>query len=803
MNSNRVETIEIQGVEKLNLERFRAEGIDYDLRNPKKRYRQLIADLRYLGNSAFPRLKAGLKWGDWKLKDVLKYFAKIVDTLRGIYFPILERKDSSSYWQCYWESKRYMKTKPPKTPEELKEWNERRKEWQEKIEKTVQPFGTPGGKAHLKDEIIPFIPEHKIYVEPFAGGAAVFFKKKKAERNILNDKDPEISFALRYLRDNEPEKIRKVINGYNWILSKKRWKESFEKTKDKDLRFCRFLYCLRGSFSRNRKDFKPSFQGKSIKPKLKNLEKIHEKLQGVKILNRDALDLIKEADSKETFFYLDPPYLEDWARDESIDWKEFSEILRNLKGNFILSTNEEGLKFFKDFPRKSVLRFTTFQRPNSRGRGTYYKEYLVSNLPFLKRNLYVEKILVPSDIPTLLESGVRILEIENEKERKKPKSRLRKILDTLREKSMITPSDIPELMKPGRVILQPAKILVKPHGDWAISGKKKAIVTARRYEKYVERPVYLIQGNYCLGVIELSKPVKISLEAFRKLRKYHLVSEKERKKWWPRTKSFYFYKIFIIQRFRPPKEIIRPRGAQTWLEAVTFKNLDLKPVSPSVLTDEELMKVKEFLHENYENGIPNWSKEDILNYFILLIREMRERGIEIEEKGDKLEEDSREMLETLTKSETLVLKFLGTKGWIEEENENHKFHSSLLLTLGDKRLLIDWGKINQGNLEKFKPTYIINTHAHPDHIGGLNDMEVYVSEDTSKALPNLYKDFNIVEHVYSSYETFNLGPFRITAIPVYHSIKAPTHIFLIEVKSFRFLYTPDILSWRKGVEKGI
>jgi len=131
-------------IEKLHLEEFRSEGIDYDLAHPEERWRQLIADLRYLGNSAYPRLKRGERWGEWTLDDVYRYFAKIVDTLRSVYFPLIppfdedlykaytgkdpKKAKESSFWQCYKEAEKYMKSKPPSTLEEAKEWDEKRKE---------------------------------------------------------------------------------------------------------------------------------------------------------------------------------------------------------------------------------------------------------------------------------------------------------------------------------------------------------------------------------------------------------------------------------------------------------------------------------------------------------------------------------------------------------------------------------------------------------------------------------------------------------------------------------------------------
>lgn len=35
-----------------------------------------------------------------------------------------------------------------------------------------------GGKQTMVSKILPLIPEHKLYAEPFAGGAAIFWAKE-------------------------------------------------------------------------------------------------------------------------------------------------------------------------------------------------------------------------------------------------------------------------------------------------------------------------------------------------------------------------------------------------------------------------------------------------------------------------------------------------------------------------------------------------------------------------------------------------------------------------------------------------
>lgn len=91
---------------------------------------------------------------------------------------------------------------------------------------TKQAFGSPGGKSRLAPKIVGMMPEHRIYVEPFAGGATVYFRKGASEKEVLNDKDAEIAFAFRFLRDMTQEQFNK-LKRLNWRISQ----NQFEKLK--------------------------------------------------------------------------------------------------------------------------------------------------------------------------------------------------------------------------------------------------------------------------------------------------------------------------------------------------------------------------------------------------------------------------------------------------------------------------------------------------------------------------------------------------------------------------------------------
>ncbi len=80
------------------------------------------------------------------------------------------------------------------------------------------PFRYAGGKFYARKLILAHIPRHAVYIEPFAGGASIFFAKSKVEFNQLNDIDNELVNVYLTIRDNPEELIH--------FLKKRKTKES-------------------------------------------------------------------------------------------------------------------------------------------------------------------------------------------------------------------------------------------------------------------------------------------------------------------------------------------------------------------------------------------------------------------------------------------------------------------------------------------------------------------------------------------------------------------------------------------------
>ncbi len=124
----------------------------------------------------------------------------------------------------------------------------------------------------------------------------------------------------------------------------------------------------------------------------------------------------------------------------------------------------------------------------------------------------------------------------------------------------------------------------------------------------------------------------------------------------------------------------------------------------------------------------------------------------------------------------LILKFLGTKGYIEESNYSHKHYSSLLIKIPHYKVLFDCG---ESIFLKYKPNKIFITHLHPDHSRGIENPEKY-----------LLKKSLIIKGL------------KIVPFPVLHSIRCPANGFRFEYKGFKAGYFPDVL-WIKDRDKAL
>jgi len=173
------------------------------------------------------------------------------------------------------------------------------------------PLRYAGGKFYARKLILEYITPHSIYVEPFAGGASIFFAKDKVSQNWLNDIDKEVINTYIYIRDY-PNQLVDALHGE--IATKERhnfYKNQFFPRNDLE-RAIRWYYLNRTSYSgiMNMKNCYWGYGEKySMRPENwgRNILRTSEKLQSVKITSNDFEKVINNIDDG-AFLFIDPPY---------------------------------------------------------------------------------------------------------------------------------------------------------------------------------------------------------------------------------------------------------------------------------------------------------------------------------------------------------------------------------------------------------------------------------------------------------------------------------------------------------------
>ena len=70
---------------------------------------------------------------------------------------------------------------------------------------TVIPYY--GGKWELSKQLVPMLPDHSRYIEVFAGGLSMLFRKKRVERNIIL-----MNLVIIYTGFQDQENYSKIFN---------------------------------------------------------------------------------------------------------------------------------------------------------------------------------------------------------------------------------------------------------------------------------------------------------------------------------------------------------------------------------------------------------------------------------------------------------------------------------------------------------------------------------------------------------------------------------------------------------------
>lgn len=215
--------------------------------------------------------------------------------------------------------------------------------------KLDSPITYWGGKKIMARHILPIIPTHTTYVEPFFGGGAIFFAKPPSKVEVINDLNKFVVNFYHQMKNNFASLQQKI---QSTAFSRGLYKDALIMYEhphlftDVEKAWAFWILCNQG------------YAGKigtwgygTIDNKRENsiarkrdafLEEFCKRLETTQIECADALRIIELRDREGTFFYVDPPYhnanMGHYGGYTAMDFENLLKLLGTIKGKFLLSS---------------------------------------------------------------------------------------------------------------------------------------------------------------------------------------------------------------------------------------------------------------------------------------------------------------------------------------------------------------------------------------------------------------------------------------------------------------------------------
>lgn len=215
------------------------------------------------------------------------------------------------------------------------------------------PISYYGGKQNMLVHLLPLIPKHETYVEPFFGGGALFFAKNPAPLEVINDTNELLINFYRQMVINFDAlnlEIKATMHSRaSHFKAGQIIKGRIEAT-DLERAWAVYVSIQQGYANKfddtfgyiKEKGNRHLSLSRVWRNKRTEFNQYQSRLQDVQIDCQDALKVIRLYDSDSTLFYCDPPYYNSdcghYKGYTEDNYKELIDLLLTIKGKFILSS---------------------------------------------------------------------------------------------------------------------------------------------------------------------------------------------------------------------------------------------------------------------------------------------------------------------------------------------------------------------------------------------------------------------------------------------------------------------------------
>lgn len=192
--------------------------------------------------------------------------------------------------------------------------------WKRKEKSIRAIMKYPGSKWKLAKWIIGFFPQHHSYLEPFFGSGAVLFNKPRSNIETINDLDGNVVNLFEWIK-RDPERLAYEI--YWTPYARQVYEDAFaavpEDSFEKAVNFYIRLNMGHGFRTTGEKvGWKNDIQGRERAYAAQDwvhlpgkIMQAAERLRGVQIENKSAVELIQRFNYPNVLIYADPPYVLD------------------------------------------------------------------------------------------------------------------------------------------------------------------------------------------------------------------------------------------------------------------------------------------------------------------------------------------------------------------------------------------------------------------------------------------------------------------------------------------------------------
>jgi len=214
-----------------------------------------------------------------------------------------------------------------------------------------------GRKKYIASVLIRYAPKNfNKYVESFVGTGDIYFKLRLGEnvKAYLNDIDADVIEAHKLIKKN-PQGDPNAFKG--WTLEQVKRLDKTPKSNLTDYnKLAKIIYRTCSTYGAT--GLGKIYKIADISSKLKRIPAIAHYMKNTTITKGDWKKTFIH-DSKDTFFYLDPPYehSKDLYKQDKMDYEELANKMRKLKGKVMLSINASPQikKLFKGFKIRSIV----------------------------------------------------------------------------------------------------------------------------------------------------------------------------------------------------------------------------------------------------------------------------------------------------------------------------------------------------------------------------------------------------------------------------------------------------------------